>query len=183
MRRIPVSGPVTYKITDEEGNPATLYIKKDGKYEELTDANGQVTYDPSEDTENYTGKVTVYMDPGTYTVEEVGAPDNTEEISGKEHNADPEETDDHGRRDRKEAVFYNKETLGGIEIMKYGQNEGVERRLLGGAVFGLYKDQNCETQIRKVTTRSNGEASLGRLPYGTYYVKEIEAHGWIHQGQ
>lgn len=178
----PVSGPVTYKITDEEGNPATLYIKKDGKYEKLTDANGQVTYDPSKDTENYTGKVTVYMDPGTYKVEEEKVPDNTEKISGGEHNADPKElTITAGETE--EAVFYNKETLGGIEILKYGQNKGV-KDTLGGAVFGLYKDQNCETQIEKVTTGSNGEASFDRLPYGTYYVKEIEApDGYIKDNE
>lgn len=169
----PVSGPVTYKITDEEGKPATLYIKKDGKYEKLTDADGQVTYDPSQDTENYTGKVTVYMDPGTYTVEEVKEPANTEKISGKEHSADPKELSITAG-ETEEAVFYNKETLGGIEILKYGQNEGQEE-VLGGAVFGLYKDEKCETQIGKVTTGSNGEASFDRLPYGTYYVKEIEA--------
>lgn len=178
----PVSGPVTYKITDEEGNSATLYIKKDGKYEKLTDANGQVTYDPSKDTKNIEGKVTVYMDPGTYTVEEVEVPDNTEKISGGEHNADPKElTITAGETE--EAVFYNKETLGGIEILKYGQNKGVEDTL-GGAVFGLYEDQNCETQIGKVTTGSNGEASFDRLPDGTYYVKEIEApDGYIKDNE
>ena len=178
----PVSGPVTYNITDKEGNPATLYIKKDGKYEKLTDANGQVTYDPSKDTKNIEGKVTVYMDPGTYKVEEVAVPDNTKKISGGEHNADPKElTITAGETE--EAVFYNKETLGGIEILKYGQNKGV-KDTLGGAVFGLYKDQNCETQIEKVTTGSNGEASFDRLPYGTYYVKEIEApDGYIKDNE
>ena len=47
------------------------------------------------------------MDPGTYKVEEEKVPDNTEKISGGEHNADPKElTITAGETE--EAVFYNK---------------------------------------------------------------------------
>ena len=174
----PVSGSVTYKITDTEGSPATLYTKVDGKYQKLTDANGKVTYNPANDTENVTGTVTVYMDPGHYTVTEETLPVNTEKISSGEHNANPKELDITAG-ETETAVFYNKETLGGIGITKYGQREG-NTAVLGGAVFGLYSDEKCTAKIAEVTTGSDGKASFDRLPYNTYYVKEISApEGYI----
>ena len=151
----PVSGPVTYKITDKEGSPATLYTKVDGKYQKLTDANGKVTYNPADDTENETGTVTVYMDPGHYKVTEVTGPVNTEKISSGEHNANLKELDI-AAGETETAVFYNKETLGGIGITKYGQREG-DTAVLGGAVFELYSDLECTKKVARVTTESDGK--------------------------
>lgn len=77
------------------------------------------------------------------------------------------------------ADFYNRETLGSISIDKKGKVNGGENDL-EGAEFGLYRNDQCTDPIRSATTDKQGNLTFGRLPYGTYYVKEIAApEGYI----
>lgn len=46
---------------------------------------------------------------------------------------------------------------------------------LQGAVYGVYTNASCSgTPKYKMTTGSNGQASLTKIPFGKYWVKEIE---------
>lgn len=178
-----VKGPVEYTITGPGESVPKLYTyNADTKtYIELTEANGKVTYDPLEEQENLSGTVTVYLDPGTYTVSETKCPDNTQKVSKDEHaeeNAEPK-TVTIAAGETKSAAFYNKEKLGDITIQKTGQKMG-ESQALADAVFGLYRDELCEDKIAEVQTKLDGSAVFDRLPYGTYYIKEIKApYGYI----
>lgn len=174
----PVQGAVTYKITDEDGKTPTLYKKDGDTYQEITGANGTISYDPSTDQDNLTGQVTVYLDPGTYTVSEIDCPENTSPVdaadgdngeNGEERNV----TIDGGGS--KTTTFYNQELLGKITVQKSGLSSGNEAPL-EGAEFTLYEDEDCEKKIASATTdQTNGQAVFARLPYGTYYVKETGA--------
>nr|WP_076780160.1 FctA domain-containing protein [Lachnoclostridium phocaeense] len=177
----PVSGGAVFEIEDEQGQAPKLYVEENGKYKELTGANGQVTISPSEGITS--SDVTVYLDPGTYTVEEVDEPDNTEKITEAEdgNNNAEAKTVEIAAEGSARADFYDKENLGRIEITKRGLKGG-DRALLPGAEFGLYKDQACSDPVKNdkgypvtVTTGENGTAVFDRLPYDTYYVKEINA--------
>ena len=55
--------------------------------------------------------------------------------------------------------------------------DAVSGDALEGALFGLYEDQACTTEIARATSVANtGIADFKvKLPAGTYYVKEIEA--------
>ena len=44
---------------------------------------------------------------------------------------------------------------------------------LEGAVYGIYSDAGCSSQVGTMTTDASGKASSGSLTAGTYYVKEI----------
>lgn len=170
-----------YTITDSNGGPATIYT-----YDSSTETynvlnkNGTVSYNPEDDPDNLTGTVTVYLDPGTYTVSETKYPSRTEKITVTENStnnaADKKVTLTAGAENETRAIFYNRETLGEISIYKTGQQDG-STSPLAGATFGLYSDASCTdgTQLETVTTGSGGSATFERLVYGTYYVKEITA--------
>ena len=182
----PVKGPVVYEIKGENGTTPILYIKEGDTYKKLTGANGQVTYDPSTDQNNLTGEVTVYLDPGTYTVTEKRGPANTspvKETDDKDHNAEPK-TFTIAAGGKETATFYNKEQLGQINILKRGERNGLAS-VLEGAVFGLYTDASCseDSKVDEVTTKADGTTSFTRLLYEKeYYVKEISApSGYIKE--
>lgn len=184
----PVKGPVVYEIKGENGTTPTLYIKDGDTYKELAGTNGQVTYDPSKDQDNLNGEVTVYLDPGTYTVTEKQGPANTspvEETDDKDNNAEPK-TFTIAAGEKETATFYNKEQLGQINILKRGERNG-QASVLEGAVFGLYTDASCSEnrKVAEVTTNADGTASFTRLLYRKeYYVKEISApSGYIKDDQ
>lgn len=44
---------------------------------------------------------------------------------------------------------------------------------LAGAIFGLYKEQDCTTLLSQDTSNENGQVIFTRQPIGTYYIKEI----------
>lgn len=187
----PVSGPVTFKVTREDGTVPTLYKKNaDGTYTALKITNGLVTINPADTSEADSvwkdGKIEVYLDAGTYVVseqatEENPLPSNTVKIKAAESSDKNSEdkTVTIAEEGSGTADFYNRETLGSISIDKKGKVDGVESDLMG-AEFGLYRDEACVDLIKSATTDNQGDLTFGRLTYGTYYVKEIKApNGYI----
>lgn len=47
--------------------------------------------------------------------------------------------------------------------------------LVEGAKLGLYKDNSCTNKIAEAISGSDGYAVFGPIPYGKYYIKELEA--------
>ncbi len=64
------------------------------------------------------------------------------------------------------------EDIGYGELVKVDGATGVK---LSGAVYGIYSDSGCTSQVQTITTDGNGYAKTGALTAGTYYVKEIKA--------
>ena len=62
--------------------------------------------------------------------------------------------------------------IGYGEIVKKDSSTG---NVLGGAVYGIYKDKGCTSLVEKLTTDQKGYAKSSFLNVGTYYVKEIKA--------
>lgn len=60
-----------------------------------------------------------------------------------------------------------------IGLVKVDSKDNTKK--LEGAVFGVYKDENCNNLIDKITTNKNGYAFSTKVAYGTYYVKELVA--------
>lgn len=171
-----VTGPAAFTITKDGDEGATIYILEDGKYKVQT--GNTVTIDPKGNgpTNGTDGTITVYLDPGTYTITESDSlPANTQKITGGANNSDEKTVtvtvDSPGTAD-----FYNKELLGSITLTKYGRMTGQNDAVLGGAAFGLYKDKACNGEpIQQATSDDHGQVVFSGLPYGTYYVKEISA--------
>ena len=171
-----VSGPATFTITTKDGNAATLYKKEaSGRYTKLTD--NTVAIDPAGGATYYTGTtgtVTVYLDPGTYTVTEKAVPKNSVRIDETENgtnNAAPKQVTI-AAEGQGTAAFYNREQLGSIKITKQDQDQNA----LKGATFALYSDEACTVKVgESKTSDADGEVLFDRLPYGTYYVKETAA--------
>ena len=172
-----VTGAATFTVTKEDDTPATLYVKNaDNTYTML--AGNTVTIDSSGTggANSTTGGISIYMDPGTYLVHEESGPSNTKKMTGGVNNADDKTltvtADKPGTAD-----FYDEEQLGYITVQKFGQNLGETATALAGAEFGLYKQGQVEAgkELATATTDSSGNAHFGRLPYGTYVVKEIRA--------
>ena len=46
---------------------------------------------------------------------------------------------------------------------------------LAGAVFGVYREQACTSEVGRLTTVTGGGSNTLTLPIGTYYVKELTA--------
>lgn len=184
----PVEGAAEFTITDSEGNPAVLYYLDGGTYRRL-EADGErlsaVLIDPEGADQPYIGTdgtITVYLDPGTYTVTETDAPDNT--VIGTENTKEITVTDG----ETGTAEFTNEEQLGSIEVHKIGIINGSETDLQG-AEFGLYSDQSCGDEFLigvTQTTDSSGSLVFERLEIsetGTaYYVKELNApSGYMYE--
>ena len=184
----PVEGAAEFTITDSEGNPAVLYYLDGGTYRRL-EADGErlsaVLIDPEGADQPYIGTdgtITVYLDPGTYTVTETDAPDNT--VIGTENTKEITVTDG----ETGTAEFTNEEQLGSIEVHKIGIINGSETDLQG-AEFGLYSDPSCGDEFLigvTQTTDSSGSLVFDRLEISeegtSYYVKELNApSGYMYE--
>ena len=184
----PVEGAAEFTITDSQGKPAVLYYLDGSTYRKL-EADGEslsvVFIDPEGADQPYIGTdgtITVYLDPGTYTVTETDGPDNTviDAKNKKEVTVGDGETGT--------AEFTNKEQLGSIEVHKIGIIND-SRTDLQDAEFGLYSDSSCGDEFRigeTQTTGSNGSLVFDRLEISdegkTYYVKELNAPpGYIYE--
>lgn len=183
-----VSGAVSFKITGENNTIPKLYTYNTEKkeYEELVNANGIITYDPSKDQANTSGQIEVFLDAGDYTVSELVDDEHPQIANTKKLTKDDNDT--YNAEDKTVTattsdtspdpiIFYNQETLGEIIINKTGQGISSSNGALGGAVFGLYTSENCDadSKVGEVTTNNQGQAEFTRLKYGNYWVKEIGA--------
>ncbi len=82
--------------------------------------------------------------------------------------------------DRQNVITFNHvERTGGITLHKSSATpsitDGSDCYSLEGAVYGVYSNSECTTEVGRMTTDENGEASIDNLPVATYYVKEISA--------
>ncbi|OUQ48606.1 Spy0128 family protein [Lachnoclostridium sp. An118] len=180
-----VSGPARFQIeyADEPGKYPDLYVKKeDNTYEKLEVTDGTVTIEPENEVLSPT--TTVYLDAGTYVITEVACPENTRRVTAEEnedYNADPREVILEAGKGAT-TDFYNIEKLGAVTVEKKGFRDGNET-VLQDAKFGLYTTEACrdEDQVGEpLPTGANGRVTFDRLPYGTYYLKEVEApEGYI----
>ncbi len=175
----PVTGAAVFQITDAAGQAPTLYTRNaDGTYSKLDFSAGQeISINPSGAADAYNGTdgtITVYLDPGTYTVKETGLPANTEKAAGDALYNGDDKTLTVGAGETKTADFYNDEVLGEITVEKTGLADGVSSAL-ANAQFGLYSDSACTQLIASGSTDSDGRLIFGRLPAGTWYVREIQA--------
>lgn len=70
---------------------------------------------------------------------------------------------------------------GGFTIQKAYNNatlvNGNSNYSLAGAVYKIYSDASCTTEVGSLTTDANGKAATGDESYdaGTYYIKEVTA--------
>ena len=67
------------------------------------------------------------------------------------------------------SVTVNTEALGGLKIIKKGDNGA----LLSGVKFGVYSDNACTQLIAEITTNASGVAVLENIAPGIVYVKEL----------
>ncbi|NEW63359.1 LPXTG cell wall anchor domain-containing protein [Granulicatella sp. zg-ZJ] len=93
------------------------------------------------------------------------------------HNLDSTEYNVTIREDEKEVILttnpiYNTIKKGSILVKKVDAEQ--DTKVLEGAVFGLFKDQETQASY-KATTNSEGIATFKGIPYGTYTLKEITA--------
>lgn len=75
----------------------------------------------------------------------------------------------------------SKPKKGGFTIQKAYNNatlvNGNSSYSLAGAVYKIYSDASCTTEVGSLTTDANGKAATGDESYdaGTYYIKEVTA--------
>lgn len=66
-----------------------------------------------------------------------------------------------------------------LEVVKTSANSAITNNngnySLAGAVYGVYRDYACSSEVGRITTDSSGRGRLNSLELGTYYVKELKA--------
>lgn len=118
--------------------------------------------------------MTVYLDPGEYTITETKDPLNTELSKIDEQESIVESKAVSVTAGTETTVrFYNRETLGDLKIVKEGKQNG-RTAPLAGVEFTLYGDEECTKAIEGgvQTTNNSGIVEFTGLPAGPYWVKE-----------
>lgn len=64
----------------------------------------------------------------------------------------------------------NEEIPGRLVIFKYDEET---KEPLANVVFHIYRDASCTDFYTQVVTNADGEAVLGEIPVGTYYIREV----------
>lgn len=67
----------------------------------------------------------------------------------------------------------NKKIKNSVVVTKTDEND--KTKLLAGAVFGIYSDENATTLIEQKTTSEDGKVTFENLSEGNYWIKEIQA--------
>ena len=84
-------------------------------------------------------------------------------------------------------IKFNLTRYGNVEFDKVDETDSNEKLI--GAVFGIYKDQNCTQPLMEILnsahnnlsrayiaeSQANGHVSFSDIPLGTYYMKELHA--------
>ena len=112
-------------------------------------------------TTNDKGEIRIELFEGTYTVEEVDAPDRYLSTAKQTVKIISDKTT--------EIKFDNKLKKGNIEVLKL---DGTTRKPLAGAEFTLYNAKG--DIVQKVTSNEEGKAVFSDLPYGKYTVVETK---------
>lgn len=127
---------------------------------------------------NGNGEVTVEVPAGNivYTVTEITAPGNPGEYV---LDSEPKEIAVTSKEDSEGNVTFEAEPLmvtnrksikGTIKLIKTEENQ--PNIPVEGAVYGVYDSDNFK--VAELKTKSNGEAQVSELEFGTYTVKEIQ---------
>ena len=166
------AGLFVYK---EDANDAS--IKLSGAVFELYRKDGDdLTYIASATT-NDRGEVQfLNLEYGTYVLKEVTAPNGYKiSVASQEVIIDAEAV----AIGALTVVFKDIPKIGSITITKLNS---VNNNKLEGIKFKLYSDSGCTREVTtdfygsslgELTTDSNGVIKINRLPYGTYYLKEV----------
>ena len=151
------------KISILKVDSADEGIKLPGAVFEVKDSEGTVV-DTITTDENGVG-TSKELPYGSYTVEEVSAPDGYELLEESKNVT----IDSNGQTI--ELTFENIKILGKISILKIDSaDEGIK---LPGAVFEVKDSEG--TVVDTITTDENGVGISKELPYGSYTVEEVNA--------
>lgn len=110
---------------------------------------------------------TISLMPGTYYVKELKAP-AFHEISSETRKVELEASK------HISISFTDHAPMGTISIAKSSNHPDWLENDLSGAIFGIFSDKECSTQVDKLVTESDGTAHSEKLCAGTYWIKEIK---------
>ena len=81
--------------------------------------------------------------------------------------------------DQQDIVWVEEQQKGSMNLKKESANPEMTNEnscySLEGTVYGVYKEQSCNTKIADLTTDAQGNSNTIEVDAGTYYVKETKA--------
>lgn len=142
----------------------------DEKYAEVDESNGYKLADTvTIGTQKQGTGISKNLPYGDYIIKEVIAPEDyqiSKELIAKKIQADQVTV---------HISFPNKRKEGSLRIYKYTGELGKDNEQpLAGAVFTIHKTATDEQVGERITTDATGSSGIVQLPYGDYYVKEVQ---------